>query len=232
MKNGGLLVALCGEDLALFLTLCNEDLARLFSLCAQNCLTALTLCLHLLLHRVLNLGRGKNVLELNAVYFDAPCVGGFVEDNSDFCVDDIARSQRVVKLHFADDVSQRCCREIFDSGYRALHAVCIELRVGYLEENDRVYLHRDVIFCDNGLGREIHNLLLEGDGLRYFLNERYLEVDAGLPCGRICAEALDDIGLGLRHYLDVEHDNNEHEHDYADDYSDCYRSHNNPPLVF
>ena len=94
-----------------------------------------------------------------------------------------------------------------------LDAVGIELGVGYLEVNDGVYLHGDVILGDNGLGREVGDLLLEGDDLCDPLNKRDLDVDAGAPGDLVRAEAFNDISLALLHHADIPHDNDKHEDD-------------------
>ena len=73
------------------MTFCNEDTGLLFTLCFKDCLTSFTLCLHLLFHCVLNFTRRNNVFKLYSVYLNAPRVGRFVEDNSDFCINGITR---------------------------------------------------------------------------------------------------------------------------------------------
>ena len=81
--------------------------------------------------------------QLHAVNLNAPRIGRFIQNDANFRVDNIARGQRVVKLHITDDISQRCCRKVLNRGDRALHAVSIQLRVCDLEIHHRVDLHRE-----------------------------------------------------------------------------------------
>ncbi len=99
----------------------------------------------------------------------------------------------MVKLKLTDDVTKRCCRKIFDCRNRAFNAVCIELRVCNLIENDRVDLHGNVILCDNGLRRKINNLLFKRNISCNSLKERDFKMNTRLPCLAICAETFNNI---------------------------------------
>ena len=201
-QHGGLLLALS-----------HQDGGALLALGTQDGLTAFTFGLHLLFHRVLDLLRRENVLELHAVDLDAPRVGGFVEDLAHLGVDDVAAGQALVELEIADEVTQRRCREVLDREDRLLDAVGVELRVGDLVVDDGVDLHGDVVLRDDGLRREVRDLLLERQTLGDRLNERDLQVQADAPRGLVCAEAGDDISLRLRHDADVAHEDDERDHD-------------------
>ena len=96
-----------------------------------------------------------------------------------------------------------------------LDAVGVQLRVGYLEVDDRVDLHGDIILGDNGLRREVGYLLLEGDGLCNSLKKRDLEVDAGAPGGLELTQALDYHDLTLLNDANVPHD--DEKNDYRND---------------
>ena len=109
----------------------------------------------------------------------------------------------MVELHLTDDVAQRGGGEVFDGGHRALHAVGEELRVRDLEEHDGVDLHGDVITRDDGLGLEVHDLLLEGDFLGNAVNERDLEVEARAPRRAVNAHAFHNEHVRLRDDTDV-----------------------------
>ena len=127
----------------------------------------------------------------------------------------------MVELHIADDVPQRRCGKVFNRRNRALHAVGIQLRVGDLEIDDRVDLHRDVVLGDHGLRREIDDLLLERNLLRDAVDERHLEMHAGAPGRVVSAEALHDVGVCLRHNFDAgdqqsdHHDCKHHKRDHT-----------------
>ena len=94
-----------------------------------------------------------------------------------------------------------------------LNAVGIELRVGYLEVDDRIYLHGDVILGDNGLRREVCDLLLERNGLCDLLKEGDLDMDAGTPGGLILAKTLDDHNSALLYDSYVACNDNQHKSD-------------------
>ena len=87
-----------------------------------------------------------------------------------------------------------------------LDAVGVELGVGDLKIDDRVDLHGDVILCDNGLGREVCYLFLEGDGLCDSFKERDLDMDTGSPGRLIFAQAFDYHDLALLDDADISHD--------------------------
>ena len=77
----------------------------------------------------------------------------------------------------------------------------------------RVYLHRDVVLGDDGLGREVRDLLLERDDLGDALDEGQLEVQTDVPGGLVGAQPLNYVGLGLLHHTDAAHENDDdHEH--------------------
>ena len=78
------------QDGGLLFTLGHQDLAALFALGAQDGFAAFALRLHLLFHRVLDLARRQDVLELDPVDLDAPFVGRLIQDGGDLGVDDIA----------------------------------------------------------------------------------------------------------------------------------------------
>ena len=70
-------------------------------------------------------------------------------------------------------------------------------------KDDSVDLHRHVILCDHGLGREVHDLFLQVDAPCHTVNDRKLEVQARAPRREICAETLDDDRLCLMYDLDA-----------------------------
>ena len=78
-------------------------------------LAALTLCLHLLFHCVLNFSWRKNILKLNSLHLDAPPICGFIKNCCDPCVDNVTGSERSLKIKVTNNVSECCCRQIFNS---------------------------------------------------------------------------------------------------------------------
>ena len=93
--------------------------------------------------------------------------------------------------------------EVLDGDHGLLNTVGVELGVGDLEVDDGVDLHGYVILGDNGLGREVRDLLLERDDLGDFLDKGDLEVQADVPRCLIRTEELDDVGLCLLHDTDA-----------------------------
>ena len=109
----------------------------------------------------------------------------------------------MVKLKLTDDVTQGCRSKIFDRRNRIFNSVSIKLRIGYLIENDRVNLHRNVILGNNRLRREIHDLFLEGNIPGNSLKKRNFKVYTRLPRHSVCAETLNNISsrLGNNFYV-------------------------------
>ena len=189
------------------LALGDKDLAPLLALRQQYRFTLLAFGLHLAFHRRHYLLRRDDVFDLYAVHFDAPFVGGLVERLGDAGIDMVARRQREIQLHRADDVPQRRRGEVLYRGKRVLYAVSQHLGVRHLKKDDGVYLHRDVIFRDHRLRHEVDDLLLDGEHAFH---------DAGHPDGVIVGldivvltlvnaaddAALDELvdhGLGMLH---------------------------------
>ena len=121
----------------------------------------------------------------------------------------------MVKLKVTDDVTERGGGQILDRLQRLLDTVGIQLRIGDLEEHDGIDLHGDVILGDNRLRIEVRDLLLERNLLGNALKHRDQDVKAGVPRRAVGAEALHNVGLGLRNDLDVGHEDHDH-HKYED----------------
>ena len=155
----------------------------------------------------------SNDFSAAASSISADAIVGFVEDLAHLGVDDVAAGQALVKLQVADEVAQRRGREVLDRKDRLLDAIGVELRVGDLVVNDGVDLHGDVVLRDDGLRREVRDLLFERQTLGDRLDERDLQVQADAPCGLVGAEAGDDVSLCLRDDADVAHENDERDQD-------------------
>ena len=180
------------------------------SLCFQNGLPALTLRTHLLRHDLLDFRRRLNVLDLNTGYFDSPGICRFIQDRLHPAVDGIPAGQGLVQLHLTDDITKSRGRQILKTGNRALNAVGVQLRIKNLTEYDRVDLHGDVIFGNNGLRREVKHLLLEADPAGNPLDKRGLQMQSRAPGHFIASQAFNDIGLCLRNDPHVCDDNRQY----------------------
>ncbi len=213
-KDGRLLIGLGFQDLRLLLALGDRDGGLLFGLGEQHLLALLALGLHLLLHRLLNGLRRRDVLHLDAIDLDAPSVSGLVEDRAHLTVDGIAAGKRRVEIHVADDVAQGSRRQVLKCGNRVFHTVGVQFRVHHLEVDDGVDGHRDVILGDDGLRREIGHLLFKRDAPVDAVDERHHHVQAVVPGCQVATQALDHARLGLRndfhaHERDDHHDDHE-----------------------
>ena len=121
-----------------------------------------------------------------------------------------------IELELTDYVSESCGAEILYGCKGVLNAVGIELCICYGEEYHRIYLHGNIILCDNGLGLEVHYLLLDGDTLCNPVDEGDHKVGACVKVCLECTEALNYIYLSLRYYLYARKDddkNNYYEND-------------------
>ena len=93
-----------------------------------------------------------------------------------------------------------------------LNAVCVKLGIGYLEVDNGVDLHGDVILRDDGLGRIVEHLLFETDLLGHTLYKRDLKVNADRPDVAERAEPLDNVGSRLLDDINVADDDDERQH--------------------
>ena len=132
----------------------------------------------------------------------------------------VARRQRVIQLHRADDVPQRRRGKVLYRGKRVLYAVSQHLGVRHLKKDDGVYLHRDVVFRAHRLRHEVDDLLLDGDLVRDPVDEGQLDVQPRAPGAEIGAEALQDIDAPLRHDAHVGGDYH-HQYEYYNRKQHC-----------
>ena len=226
LEDAGFLLGAGAEDGGFLFALCNQDRGVLLALGLEDGLTAVTLGLHLLLHGVLDVSRRQDVLELHAGDLDAPGVGRLVEDGAHLGVDDVAGGQGLVELQIADDITKGGGGQGLHGDHRLLHAIGIELRIGDGEVDHGVDLHGDVILGDDGLGRIVQDLLLEGDALGDPIQERDQSVDADAPDGLVGAQALDYVGVGLLDHVDVlEDDPGDDQDDGCDNDDRCILIH-------
>ena len=93
-----------------------------------------------------------------------------------------------------------------------LHAVGIQLGVCDLEIDDRVDLHGDVVLGDDGLGREVHHLLLQAHFFGHPVQDGELDVEPHAPGGVVRAQPLHHVGPGLLDYVDVGDQQDQQDH--------------------
>ena len=160
-------------------------------------------------------------MQLHTVHLDAPFVCCIVEHGAKLCVDGVARCERLVQLHLADDVSQRCLCELLNGVRQVVDLVNSLEWVHNLEIEQGVDLHLNVVFRDHVLLVEVVNMFAQVyrvrvgiasachryDGL-CAVYERYDDVNARFQGVIIFSQTLNDLCLALR--------NNHHGHFYKD----------------
>ena len=197
MKNGGLLLCLRVQDCCFLVSLCGEDRRLFLSLCQRDDLTLLALRLHLLFHGLADRVRRKDVLQLHTVHLDAPGIRRHIQLGTHLRIDGLTGSEGGVQVHGADDVSKRRGRQVLNCRHRVLNAVGIEPGLRDHEEHDGVDAHRDVVFRDDRLGREVRHLLLQIDLFCDAVNDGDHEVHARIPGRTVLSQTLDDYCLSL-----------------------------------
>ena len=208
-KDLGLLLGFGVEDEGLLLTFGDENSGLFLTFGKEDLLTFLTLSSHLTFHGVSDVLRWENVLNFDAVDFDAPWIGGGIEDLSHLLIDDVSGSEGLVEVEITDDVTKGGRGEVFDSGDWIIDAVSVELWIGDLVEGDGVDLHGDVIFGDDALWVEVSDLFLHVDGVGDFIEEWDEHMDANSPSGVVGAHSLNDVLIGLLDDLDVADDDDQ-----------------------
>ena len=156
-----LLGCLCLQNHRLFLTFCYKDRRFLFTFRTEDCFSSFTLRLHLLLHGILNCFRRHNIFQLYTVYFNSPFICRNIQDRTHLGVDRLTGSQCLIQFQITDNITQRCCCQIFDRRNRAFYPVCILLRVSDLIEYDGINLHRNIIFCNYCLRFKVNDLFFQ-----------------------------------------------------------------------
>ena len=137
---------------------------------------------HLQLHRLLDVARRLDRLQLDARHVDAPADRRFLDHVTHPLVDRVAGTERLIELHLADDVAERRARERLERKRQILDGVCRLLRIGDAIIDHRVDVDGHVVFGDHRLAREVQHLLAQ--------------VDAG---GRARAHALHAIDIRVEH---------------------------------
>ena len=97
------------EDARLLLSFGDEDFRLLLPFCDQYLFAPFAFGTHLLFHRFADRFRRHDVFHFDAVYFDAPRIGRFVEYRTHLRVDDVAARKRRIQIELSDDVAQRRC---------------------------------------------------------------------------------------------------------------------------
>ncbi len=179
----------------------------------------------MLLHGVLDVRRGIDVLQLDTVDLDAPLVRSLVENRSQLAVDRVSGRERLVQVHFADDVAQCGLCELLDRVGQVDDLVDSSPGIRDLEVDQGVDLGHHVVPCDDVLSRKVVDRLAQVDARHGpggadrppvdtfddvapvdrsgSFEERPDDVDTRWKSPMILAQALDDHGLGLGYDLEA-----------------------------
>ena len=145
-------------------------------------------------------------------------IGDLELDQSLTSRDHINTKMRAILDEATDDVTQRGGGQVLNGTHGVLNTVGKELGVGDLVVHNGVDLHGDVILGDNGLGRIVQHLLLQGNAAGDAVNEGDFEMQAHTPNGLERAQTLDDVSPGLLDHSDILGDDDDHDdHQYGCD---------------
>src|SRR5690606_3531581 len=204
-----LALALGAQDLALLqaFRLENRRLAQTFRL--KDGGTLLTLGFHLAGHRLDQIRRRRNILDLDTGDFYAPRIGGVIDDAQQALIDFVTLAEHLVQVQRTKHGTDIGHRQVAD---RQLQVVDLIRRLGgidHLEETHRIDGYHGIVFRDDFLRRNIqhrfHHVDLATDGV----DKRHNDAQARLKAMGITTKTLHRVLVTLRHTLDA-HDNHEH----------------------
>ncbi len=66
----------------------------------------------------------------------------------------------MVQLHFTNNITQGSCSQVFNGRNRPFYTVSKQFCVCNLVEHNVIYLHGNIIFCNNRLGFKVYHLFL------------------------------------------------------------------------
>ena len=177
-----------------------------------------------MVHRLHDVGRRVDALDLHAHDAHAPLVGGVVEDVAQVRVDLGAGREGVVEGQVADQVAQVRLREFRDRELEVGDVVHEPLGVGCLVVHDRVHADDHVVRRDHLLRRHFHDLLAHVDEV-HPVDERDDDPQPRVDGPLVPPQPLDDAPLVRAHDLDAAE--REHEQEEGQDGQDddcCHRT--------
>ncbi|EIK54644.1 glycogen debranching protein GlgX [Stutzerimonas stutzeri TS44] len=186
---------------------------------------ALALGGRLHLHRALHgLGR-RDVLNLDALDRQPPVAGLLGHAVAQLGLDDVARGQRLVQLHLADDLAQGGLGQVGDRRLVVGDAVHRLHRIGDLHEAQRVGEDHRVVLGDHLLLLDVEDLVLGHQLVGDVVHVRDQDVEAGNQRALITAQALDDPFVALRNQAYALGDGGEDEYhnDDRNDQTGCHK---------
>jgi hypothetical protein len=163
------LLALGFQDHRLLLALGLEDRGLAEALGLEDVGALLALGLHLPRHRIDQVARRLDVLDLDAVDLDAPGMGRLVDHAQHLGIDLVALGQRLVQVHRADHGADVGHHQVEDGDLQGGDLVRGLGRIQHLEEDHAVDLHHRVVLGDDVLAGTSSTcsimLILAADGL-------------------------------------------------------------------
>ena len=159
VAEGGFAAALGLQDQRLLLALGLQDLRGAQALRLEDLGALVALGLHLPAHRVDDVARRVDVLDLDAGDLDAPGRGRRIDDVQQAIVDVVALGEELVEIHAADDGADVGHGELQDGVLEPAHLVGGARRVEHLVEGDAVDADGGVVAGDHLLRRHVEHLL-------------------------------------------------------------------------
>jgi len=171
----------------------------------------LALGLHLPAHRVHDVLRRNNVLDLDARHFDAPRLGGGVDHRQKPRVDLVAMREELVQVHRAHDRAHIRHDDVAQSRLKIGDLIGRAASVEHLIEGDAVHGHGGIVLGDDLLARDVHDLLHDVEPATDGIDVRNDEPETRRKSLVITAEALDCIVVALGHLAHAHESRDDHE---------------------
>ncbi len=159
VAESGFPLALGLEDLALLFALRAQDLRLPAALRLQDLRALVALGLHLPAHRLHEVGRRGDVLDLDAGHLDAPGIGGLVHHAQQLVIDLVALRQHLVEVHRTKHRPDIGHGEVQDRVLQPLHLIGRPRSIQHLVEGDAIGADRGIVTGDDFLRRHVEHLL-------------------------------------------------------------------------
>ena len=237
LQHLSLLLGGSGQNGGLLGTLGLLDLRLTFGLGGQNRGALGALGGDLLLHGGQDSRRRLDRLELDAGHADAPRARRLVKNAAQLLVDGLARGLRLLEVEGTDQVTQRGRGQLLDRLQEVRDFVGRAFRIGDLEVDHRVDRDHRLVGRDDGLRREVRDLLTKVDARGDAVHEGNQQVEATLQNRLVATKALNNVRLRLRdnphrtHQRNDNENNEREDHDHRDVADDLTGTHNVFPFL-
>ena len=194
------------EDRRLLLALGFQDLGLTVALRLQDRGPLVALRLHLAGHRVDQIGRRRDVLDLDARHLDAPRRGRLVDHVQQLRVDPVPLREQLVQVHRAHHGTHVGHDQIDDRALQIGDLIGGLDGVQELEEHDAIDRDHGVVLGDDLLRGHVQDLLHHVQPGADPLDEGCDDVQPGPQGAHVAAEPLDRVFHALRRRLDARRD--------------------------